>query len=82
MTLSRKSLPKPEEISAEAAKRTLAVLGAKKIKTETLPIIIESRVVSRFRSGFLRAMFGRSFQQKQSFLADKKDQKVASPVLS
>jgi PmbA protein len=30
----------------------------------------------------MQAMFGRSIQQKQSFLADKKGQKVASPVLT
>jgi len=62
--------------------RTLIMLGAKKIKTETLPIIIENRVVARFGDGFMQAMFGRSIQQKQSFLADKKGQKVASQVLT
>lgn len=82
VALSRKALPKPEDIGAEAAVRTLRLLGAKKIKTETLPIIIENRVVARFGGGFLQAMFGRSIQQKQSFLADKKGQKVASQVLT
>jgi PmbA protein len=82
VALSRKALPKPEDIGAEAAMRTLIMLGAKKIKTETLPIIIENRVVARFGDGFMQAMFGRSIQQKQSFLADKKGQKVASNVLT
>ena len=82
VTLSRKELPKPETIGAEAAERTLALLGAKKIKTETLPVIIENRVVGRFGGGFMQAMFGRLIQQKQSFLADKKDKKVAGPVLT
>jgi PmbA protein len=82
VTLSRKELPRPETIGAEAAERALSLLGAKKIKTETLPIIIENRVVSRFGGGFMQAMFGRSIQQKQSFLAEKKGQKVGSPVLT
>ncbi len=82
VALSRKAMPKAEEIGAEAAERTLSLLGAKKIKTETLPVIIENRVVGRFGGGFLQAMFGRSIQQKQSFLADKKGQKVASQVLT
>jgi PmbA protein len=82
VALSRKALPKPENIGAEAAMRALSLLGAKKIKTETLPIIIENRVVARFGGGFMQAMFGRSIQQKQSFLADKKGQKVMSQVLS
>jgi PmbA protein len=82
VTLSRKALPKPEDIGAEAARRTLGLLGARKIKTETLPIIIENRVVARFGDGFMQAMFGRSIQQKQSFLADKKGQRVASQVMT
>jgi PmbA protein len=82
VAVRRKNLPPPEALGEEAGRRTLDMLGARKIKTETLPIIIENRVVSRFGGGFLQAMFGRSIQQKQSFLADKKDQKVASPVLT
>ena len=78
IALKRKDLPKPEEIGADAARRTLALFGAKKLKTETLPIIIENRVVSNFGNGFMEALFGRAIQQKQSFLADKKGQKIAS----
>ncbi|MCJ7587281.1 MAG: TldD/PmbA family protein [Candidatus Aminicenantes bacterium] len=78
----RKDLPKPEMIGIDAARRTLALFGAKKLKTETLPVIIENRVVARFGGGFLQAMFGRGIQQKQSFLADKKGQKVASDKLT
>jgi PmbA protein len=82
VTLHRKDLIKPEEIGNEAARRTLALFGGKKIKTETLPIIVENRVAERIGGGFLNAMFGRAIQQKQSFLADKKGQKVASEVLT
>ena len=82
IALQRKDLPKPEQIGIEAAKRTLAIFGAKKLKTETLPVIIENRIVSDFGDGFMQAMFGRSIQQKQSFLADKKGQKIASDKLT
>jgi PmbA protein len=82
VALHRRDLPKPEEIGAEAALRTLALFGGKKLKTETLPVIIENRSVGRFGGGFLQAMFGRAIQQKQSFLADKKGQKVASGLLT
>lgn len=75
---SRKKLPSPEEIGANVAKRTLDLLGGKKIKTETLPIILENRNVSRLLGGFLQAMTGSSIQQKRSFLADKKGQQVGS----
>jgi len=78
VSMSRKGLPPPEEIGAGAAKRTLDLFGGKKLKTETLPIIVENRNVPRILGGFLEAMFGRNIQQKQSFLADKKGQKIAS----
>jgi PmbA protein len=74
----RKNLPAPQEIGAEAARRTLDLLGAKKLKTETLPIIIENRNVPRILGGFRDAMYGSYIQQKRSFLADKKGKKIAS----
>ncbi len=80
--IKRKELPKPEKIGAVAAERTLALLGGKKIKTETLPIIIENRNVPRILGGFLDAMYGRNIQQKQSFLADKKGKKIASKLMT
>ena len=82
VTVNKKDLPKPEKIGVKAAQRTLDLIGGKKLKTETLPIIIENRNVGRIFGGFLQAMFGRSIQQKQSFLADKKGQKVASKLLT
>lgn len=78
VSLTRKGMPSPDKIGEEAAKRTLDLLGAKKLKTETLPIIIENRNVPRLLGGFLAAMYGRNIQQKQSFLADKKGKKIAS----
>lgn len=82
VAVNRKTMSKPEDIGSGAARRTLDLLGAKKIKTEILPVIIENRNVSRLFDGFLAAMNGRNIQQKQSFLADKKGQKVASDHLT
>ncbi|MCX6554841.1 MAG: TldD/PmbA family protein [Candidatus Aminicenantes bacterium] len=82
VAVSRKDLPSSEAIGVQAAQRTLAMLGAKKIKTATLPVIIENQNVGRMFGGFLAAMFGRSIQQKRSFLADKKGQPVASKLLT
>jgi len=58
------------------------LMGGKKIKTETLPVIIESRVAPRLLGGFVQAMSGRNVQQKQSFLADKKEQKIGSDLFT
>jgi len=77
-----KDLPRPEQVGAEAVERTRALLGGRKEKTETLPIIIENRNVPRILGGLLQAMSGRAIQQKQSFLADKKGQKIGSDILT
>lgn len=78
VAVRKKDMPSPEEIGAVAASRTLDLLGGKKIQTETLPIIIENRNVSRILWGFLAAMHGSNIQQKRSFLIDKKGQKIGS----
>ena len=82
VAVNRKDLPSPEKVGKECADRTMNLLGAKKIKTETLPVIIENRNVGRLFGGFLQAMLGRSIQQKQSFLADMKGKKVTSEKFS
>jgi PmbA protein len=82
VTVKRKDLPSAEAIGAEAAKQTLDLMGAKKIKTETLPVIIRNQDVPRWMNGLLSAMYGANIQQKRSFLADKKGSKIASDKLT
>ncbi len=71
-------LANPEVIGKNAANKALAKLGAKKIDTAAMPIIIENRNVHRIIDGLFEALDGRNIYRKQSFLADKKDQKIAS----
>jgi PmbA protein len=78
VSVRRKDMPSAEKIGAEAAERTLDLLGGKKLKTETLPIIIENRNVPSLLNGFLQAMFGANIQQKRSFLSDKKGKNIGS----
>jgi PmbA protein len=80
--LNRKDLPAPETVGVQAAERALAMFGGKKVKTETLPIIVENRNGGRLLNALLQAMNGRAVQQKQSFLADKRGQKVGSELLT
>lgn len=77
-----KKLPSSDEIGQQAAARTLELMGGKKLKTETLPIIIENRSVGRVLNGFLSAMSGWSLQQKRSFLLDKQGEKLGSDVFT
>ena len=79
---SFEDMPSVKSIGEEAALRTLDLLGGKKIKTETLPIIVENRVVGNVLWGFLSGLNGRNIQQKRSFLADKKGEVVASKLFT
>jgi PmbA protein len=58
-SVKRSDLPVSQEIGTLAAQRALDLLGAKKIKTETMPIIIENQNVGRILGGLLSAMSGR-----------------------
>jgi PmbA protein len=73
-----KKLGNPEIIGANAARKAIGKLGAKKIETATLPVIIDNRNVHRIIGGFFEALDGRNIYRKQSFLADKKGQKIGS----
>jgi PmbA protein len=75
-------LPSCKDIGKKAASRTLELMGAKKLETETLPIIIENRNVGRILNGFVSAMSGWALQQKRSFLLDKKGEKLGSDVFT
>ena len=75
-------LPPARETGKMAAKRTLDLLGAKKLPTETLPIIVENRVGSNVVWGLLSGFYGGNIQQKRSFLAGMKGKMIASNILS
>ncbi len=81
-THTRDAMPAPAEIGTRAAEETLRLTGAKKIRTETLPIIIENWQAGRALGGLLAAFSGRNIQQKQSFLADKRGARIASDRLT
>ena len=78
----RDDLPSPQEIGVKTAKRTLNLMGGKKIATETIPVIIENQGAYRILGGLLGPINGGSIQQKRSFLADKKGQSIGSKLLT
>lgn len=78
----KSDLPSLEEIGSETARRTLDLLGGKKIATLKVPVIIENRSAGRVLGTLLDPMSGGSIQQKRSFLADKKGQALGSRLLT
>ncbi len=75
-------LPDAMALGKEAAERALDLLGAKKLPSQILPVIVENRTAGRLLGGLVSAMKGFNIQQKQSFLADKMGTSIAGPLFS
>lgn len=63
-------LKSPKELAESAVERAVKRLGARKIKTQKLPVIFSSRVSSGFISSFVSAISGSNLYRKNSFLLD------------
>jgi len=74
-------LPSPEEVGRQAAKNALDRIGAKKISSERLPMIVQNRAVSGLLGQLLEAITGRAVQQNRSFLSGTRGEMVGSSRL-
>ncbi|MEI6044343.1 MAG: TldD/PmbA family protein [Chloroflexota bacterium] len=72
-------LEKPEEIGQKAAERTLRRLGARKVKTQTVPVIWDQETASEFLGILAGAIMGGALYRGMTFLADKEGQQIAAP---
>ncbi len=64
-------LPSAESIGKKAGQRTVARLGAKKIKTQSVPVLYDATVASSLLGHLMRAISGGAVYKKASFLADR-----------
>ena len=78
----RSDLPPLEEVGIEAARRTLDLMGGKKIPTMKTTVILENQGAGRVLNGLIGPMSASNIQQKRSFLAEKKGLPIGSRFLS
>jgi PmbA protein len=76
------NLLSPEEVGKKAAQRGVRLLGARKVKSQKVPVIIESTAAARFLEAISSAINGESVFQKASFLSEKKGEKIASDLVN
>jgi PmbA protein len=69
-------------IGEQALKRALDKLGQKKIQSGSMPMIIENRLAGQVIQPLISALNGSSIQQKDSFLIDKKGEKIGSDLMT
>jgi PmbA protein len=72
----RADLPTPQSIGAEAGRRAVARLGARKIESTTAPVIFENRIATSLLSPLIGAIAGPAIARGTSFLKDKLGQPV------
>lgn len=65
-----------KDISQEAARRTVARLGSRKLTTRQAPVIFEAPVASGLFSALISAISGGSLYRRASFLLDKKGEQI------
>ncbi len=75
-------LPTANAIGAEAARRAVASLGARKIDSTTAPVIFENRLAGALFGPLLGAIAGPSVARGVSFLKDRMGQALFSPSVT
>ncbi|CAB1370722.1 metalloprotease PmbA [Denitratisoma oestradiolicum] len=70
------ALAAPEAIGDYAARRALARLGARKLKTRKAPVLFEAPLAASLIGNFTHAVSGGSLYRKSSFLLDSLGQQV------
>ncbi|MCP2604821.1 TldD/PmbA family protein [Candidatus Aminicenantes bacterium AH-873-B07] len=77
-----RELETPEEIAKKAVERTVRQLGAKKIKTQNVPVVLEPNMTSELLAFLFTCVSGISIYQKASFLADKLGEKIGNDLIT
>lgn len=74
-------LKAPEEIGAEAARRTLARLNPRKVPTAKVPVVYEPRVAASLMRTLAAGINGASIARKSSFLTEKMGAPLFAPTI-
>jgi PmbA protein len=74
---SLKKLELPEEVGKIAARRTLRRIGARKVKTQKVPIVFENTVAGSLIGHIFEAVNGDSVYRGASYLSGKLNEKIA-----
>ncbi len=81
-TRNANNLESAKSVGNTAAQRTVSRLGARKIATQTTPVIFEANMARSLLSHFVSAISGGSLYRKASFLLDHLDKKVFSDQIT
>ncbi len=77
-----KELESPESVGREAARRAVRLLGAKKVKSQKVPVVFDPLMAASFVGQVAGAANGDSVYKKASFLASKLGQPIAAKTVT
>jgi len=75
-------LESPEAVGQEAARRTLRRLGARRTRTQQVPVIFEAEAAASLLSHLAAAVSGTSLYKRMSFLFRRLGERIASPLVT
>ena len=75
-------LESSQSVGEEAARRTIAQLGAKKLPTQELPVVFEKDAARSILGLFAGCTLGGSIWRKSSYLVDRVGSQVASELVT
>ncbi len=75
-------LQDPEAVGREAARRTVAKLGAEKIDTGELPVVFDPEAGRALLRALFSVISGGAIYRKSSYLLDREGTQVASPLVT
>jgi PmbA protein len=75
-------LDSAKSVGEEAARRALSKLGGRKVKSQTVPVVIDRLVAGQLVGWVFGAASGRSIYRKSSFLVDQMGKDIASPLVT
>lgn len=74
--IHREDLREPEDIGSEAGRRAVKRLNPRKVKSQAVPVIYDSRIASSLVGHFLSAIMGSAIARGTSFLREKLGEQV------
>lgn len=72
----------PERVGRSSAERALARLGAGKVASGVMTLVLDNRAGGRFVGALLSPLAASAIQQRRSFLEGRAGESVGSPLLS
>jgi PmbA protein len=79
---SKSRMEPAEAVGAEAARRALSLLGASSVRTQRVPVVMGPDVAADWIANLFYSMDGEDVLKNTSFLSDKLDRGVGSPLVT